>query len=273
MLAYLQQSGVNVEKNGDQFSLFPLTDKHVKDISNGEIPDPGRMVIAKNLAARPGGTFDPEITGGAQGKKWSHIKLNTKIPNPVFEPAIQKLLNLTQKDYEKVISREMELNGKTGFKAIDTELKKIDINGALKELKAELKTANSQDVNKINKKIRYLEALRKFKLEPSDYMIKYVPVLPPIYRPIYPLPGGDLMVSPINKHYKDVGTINNAIRDVKDQGLPDDFNEKNEVQLYKSVKALQGLADPVTYGGKKYEGAIKTLIGNSPKTGFIHSRM
>ena len=144
---------------------------------------------------------------------------------------------------------------------------------ALKEAKEILQTAGPQDVNKLNKKVRYLQALEKFDMKPEEYMISYVPVMPPVYRPIYPLPGGDLMVSPINKHYRDVGLINESIKKVKKQKLDTDFNKSNRLQLYKSVKALQGLIDPITYGQEKYEGAIKTLIGKSPKQGYIQSRL
>lgn len=69
MMNYLKQAGVDVEKEGDQISLMPLIDKKVKKMSNGEVTDPGAMLIAKNLKNRPGGIFDPEIFGGLEGKK------------------------------------------------------------------------------------------------------------------------------------------------------------------------------------------------------------
>jgi intein/homing endonuclease len=273
MLAYLKQAGVNVEKEGDKFTLMPLTDKEVKKISSGKVTDAGQMLIAKNLKAIKGGLFDPEIFGGANGKKWGHIELATKIPNPIMEGAITKLLDLTVPEFEAIISYKKELNGKTGFKAIEDALSKIDIDKELLRLKRELETAPEQKINVINKKIRYLSALKRFGLKPTDYLIKKVPVLPPIYRPIYPLPSGDLMVSPINKHYRDVSLINESVKKVKQAGLPDEFNVKNEITLYKAVKALQGLSEPVTYTQEKYEGALKTLAGSSPKYGFIHDKL
>jgi len=273
MLAYLNQSGVNVTKEGDTFTMMPLTDKMVKKNSSGEVKDPAAMLIAKNLAGRKGGIFDPEITGGNSGTKWSHIKLNVKIPSPIFEPAIQKLLNLTQKQYDNVLNEKEEIGGKTGFKAIESALKLIKPKSEIKELKKELLDANPQAVNKINRKIRYLEALVKFDMKPTDYMISVVPVVPPVYRPIYALPSGDLRVSPINKHYRDVGLINAAIKNVKEAKLDPSFNSKNHIDLYKSVKALQGLSEPIKYTAQKYDGALKMLTGDSPKTGFIHSKM
>lgn len=36
-------------------------------MSNGDLKDPGAMLIGKNLGSRKGGLFDPEITGGIKG--------------------------------------------------------------------------------------------------------------------------------------------------------------------------------------------------------------
>ncbi len=274
MLAYLKQAGVNIEKEGDKLTLMPMTDKEVNKISNGAVTDGGQMLIAKNLKSIPGGLFDPDIFGGSSGKKWGHINLAIKIPNPMMENAIIKVLDLTKPKFENIINRKEKLGGLSGPEAIGTALKQINVKSEIKRLKGELNIAPPQKINVINKKIRYLQALEKFNLTPSDYMIKKVPVLPPIYRPIYPLPSGDLMVPPINKHYRDVSIINQAVEKVKKNDLPEDeFNAKNEADLYHAVKALQGLAEPLTYTKEKYEGAIKTLAGPAPKLGFIHDKL
>ena len=274
MLSYLKQAGVNVEKEGNKITLMPMTDTEVKKISGGEVTDGGKMLIAKNLKNIPGGLFDSEVFGGIGGKKWGHINLAVKIPNPIMEDPIIKLLNLTQPKFNAIISEKENLNGKTGLGAIEHGLSLIDINPEIKKLRTELAIAPPQKINVINKKIRYLQALKKFNLKPTDYMIKKIPVLPPIYRPIYPLPSGDLMISPINKHYRDVFLINQAIKDIKNKDLPEDvFNQKNKLSLYRAVKSMQGLIEPLTYSKEKYEGAIKSLAGSSPKYGFIHDKL
>ncbi|MBC8551994.1 MAG: hypothetical protein H8D23_20300 [Candidatus Brocadiales bacterium] len=273
MIAYMKQSGVNVEKEGDKLTVMPMTDKEVSKISNGKVTDGGQMLIAKNLKTIKGGLFDPGIFGGAGGKKWGHIELAEKIPNPMMEDAIVKVLDITKPKFEAIISEKDTIAGTTGLKAIEKALKELDSTKEIKRLKAELVTAPEQKVNVLNKRIRYLESLKRLNLTPSDYMIKKVPILPPLYRPIYPLPSGDLMISPINKHYRDVSLINDSVKKVKTADLDDEFNITNRVTLYKSVKALQGLIDPVTYSQEKYEGAIKALAGPAPKHGYIQDKL
>ena len=274
MLSYLKQSGVNVEKEGDKLTLMPMTDKSVNKISAGKVTDGGQMLIAKNLKTIKGGLFDPEIFGGSDGKKWGHLLLEQKIPNPMMEDAIIKLLGLTGPRFEAIIAGDEMLDGKTGPEAIEAALKKIDVKAEERKLKKELASAPEQKINVINKKIRYLQALNKFGMTPSDYMIRKVPVLPPLYRPIYPLPSGDLMISPINRHYRDVWLINKGISDVNKSGINvQEFNKKNKTDLYRAVKSLQGLVEPITYSKEKYEGAIKTLAGPAPKHGYIQDKL
>ena len=67
ILTYLKGGGVNVTKEGNKLQLTPLGDKNVRKLSNGEITDPGAMLMGKNLSERKGGLFDVELTGGMAG--------------------------------------------------------------------------------------------------------------------------------------------------------------------------------------------------------------
>lgn len=271
MVNYLKAAGVNVEKKGNKFRIFPLTDETIKEWSAGELTDPGAMLKGKNLAERKGGLFDREITGGLTGEKWTHINLVKKLPNPMYEGAITKLLDLTEEKFAKVMEGELELDGKTGVNAIVSGLKNINVTSEIRKLKAELKDAPESNVNKLNSKIRYLQALKELGYTPEQaYLTKSVPVLPPIYRPIYPLPSGDLMVSDINQHYRDIGVINSNYKEIKSK-LSKEEQYQYDHALYKSIKAQQGFIDPITYSQKKYKGIIKELSGTQVKHGFIHS--
>jgi DNA-directed RNA polymerase subunit beta' len=271
MISYLKAAGVNVEKKGSKFRIFPLTDDTIKEWSAGELTDPGAMLKGKNLAERKGGLFDREITGGLTGEKWTHINLVKKLPNPMYEGAITKLLDLTEDKFAKVLSGELEYNGKTGVEAISAGLKAISVPAELRRLRAELKKAPESNVNKLNSKVRYLEALKDLKYTPEQaYMTKLVPVLPPIYRPIYPLPSGDLMVSDVNQHYRDIGVINTNYKAIKSK-LSKEDQRQYDYSLYSAVKAQQGFIDPLTYSQKKYKGVIKELTGKQVKHGFVHS--
>jgi DNA-directed RNA polymerase subunit beta' len=276
MINYMKAAGINVEKEGYRMKMFPATTKDVLGWSAGEIKDAGHMLRGKDLAEIEGGLFDPKLTGGGlKGTNWNHIALQESMPNPVFEPAIQNLIGLNGRQFNQVMGEELVIDGLTGAKLIRKMLKNIDVPSLLTKTRKDLRTAGPSQVNTLNKRIRYLQVLKDFNLDPEDaYMLKAIPVLPPIFRPIYPLPSGDLQVSPINKHYHDVSLINNQIKEVKRSGVDDqEFNKTNRVALYNSMRALTGLAEPSTYTREKYEGLLRTLSGDSPKEGFIQNKV
>jgi len=271
MLAYLKGAGINTEKKGNQLRIMPLTDKNVLQISNGEIKDAASALRGKDLATRKNGLFDNDITGGVQGTHWSHIKLAKRIPNPMYADAIMKLLDLTEKRYLGIISGDQELHDKSGVNAILDALKDINVSKEIKRLKADLKIAPITNVDKLNKRVRYLGALNDLDLSPTEaYTTKYIPVLPPVFRPIYPLQTGDLVVSDLNKHYRDLGAINISFTNaLKEKAVsPNDLVDAMSA-LYSSLKALQGFIDPVNYTSEKYKGVLKEL---HQKRGLIQGR-
>lgn len=265
LTTYLKGMGVNVDKNGNALRIFPMTDAELLKLSNGEIQDPGEMLKGKNLTSRKGGLFDDEITGGVKGKNWAHVTLATRIPNPTFEGSIKKLLDLSDKKFQEMMSTG-------GPEEVIKNLSNIDIDGDIAKYRAALKTAPKTNINKLNSKIKYLEALKDLKISPIDaYTMSMLPIIPPIFRQIYPLPSGDLVVADINKHYKDVGTINKTLKEaIGRDDLPDDKIVKAKLDLYNSVKAMQGFIDPLTYSKEKYKGFLHEL--GDLKAGLIHGK-
>ena len=278
MMNYIQAAGVNIKKDGYKIKLFPATSEDVVKQSKGALTDPGHLLRGKDLVAITGGLFDPKLTGGMKGINWTHIPLNEEIPNPLYEGAVKSLLKINSTQFAKIMNEEdvPDLSKtKTGPALIGEMLDKLDVNKELQETKKQIKTASPLQVNTLNKRIRYLETLKEHKLNPRKaYMMSALPVLPPVYRPAYPLPSGDIQVSPINKHYRDVALINDQIKQVRDAGIDDkEFNRDNRKNLYEATKALIGLADPITHTKEKYEGLLATLSGGSPKQGFIQNKV
>ena len=269
MLVFMKGMGINTEKKGSNIKIFPLTDKDTLALSNGEPQDPGAMLVGKNLTTRKEGLFDPIKTGGARGTQWTHLTLPERIPSPLYEDAIIKMLNLTEASYDNIIAGKVKLGEKTGTTAIVDALKKVNVAKTLKELEAELKTAPPTNVNKLNTKIKYLKALKELEYSPVDaYTMKYVPVIPPLYRPAYPLPSGDTMVQDVNHLYRNVGIINNGIKaNLKDGNLTDDKKVQALSVIYNAVGALQGIVDPIDIQQQKYKGFMKQL--EKTKTGYI----
>jgi len=115
-----------------------------------------------------------------------------------------------------------------------------------------------------------MEALQDLKMDPiKAYTISKIPIIPPVFRPAYPLPSGDLVVSDINKHYKDVGLLNTQLKTSGDS-LPDKDRVEGIENLYTSIKAMQGFIDPITYSKDKYKGFLQEL--GKMKTGLIHGK-
>jgi DNA-directed RNA polymerase beta' subunit len=190
----------------------------------------------------------------------------------MYEGAIIKALDLTQPKFDAIVSGKDELDGETGSAAIVKALSTISIKKKITALKKELKTAPQTNVNILNTKVRNLQALVDLDLTTKEaYTTKYIPILPPKFRPIYPLPSGDLVPSDINKHYRDIGAINQTYREGLKQDILDDKTIlESDLALYNSVKAMQGFIDPKTYGAQKYKGIIKELRGkDQAKSGFI----
>jgi len=277
MINYLKAAGVNTEKKGNKLQIMPLTDKEVLSMSSGALEDPGAMLVGKNLMSRKGGLFDTEKTGGANGKKWSHIELVNEVPSPMYEQAIMRLLELTRDKYLQILEGKVELNGETGINAIKNALNSIDVKEAIRETRNLLNDAAPSDVNKLNKKLKYLKALNSLGVSPGEaYITKNVPVMPPMFRPVYPLPNGDLMVSDINKHYKDMGVVNDRYKELVNKaqekgGISKEDKHAYDFALYSTLKSLQGFTDPVNYSGEKYKGVVKELSGEQVKHGLIHS--
>ena len=127
----------------------------------------------------------------------------------------------------------------------------------------------------MNKKYRYLKALKENKIAPSAaYMRKKVPIIPPIYRPMYPLPDGNITTGSANYLYQNMGIVNWASKMPVLKYLSDEDKGEIFTDLYEQSKALAGLKD-VAVKGKDQKGFISALggKGEGPKAGFFQSQV
>jgi DNA-directed RNA polymerase beta' subunit len=270
-ITYLQNSGVNIEKRGNNLVTSPFLDKHISKISSGKLEDAGKMLQGKNLSPEKGGLFDPDKIGGMSGSKWAHIELNEKMPHPLFEKAIQKILGITAPVYKKIMDEEYSEDGLTGSQLLESKLNNLNLDKEIELTKNELNKAPKSKVNVLNKKLRHLNALQKSEIKPSELLISKFPVMPSKYRPVVPLPSGDLRVSPINHHYKNIAVLSNSIKTNKSLDLGHEENKNNRIALYRTLKEAVGTSDPLYAQMKNRPGLIRTLTGSSPKEGFIQN--
>ena len=285
-LSYLSALGVNVQKEGHELHAMPLTDAQVLELSNGELKEGGKVIRGKDLKPEKGGLFDEDITGGPGGKNFSHIKLGEPIPNPLFERAILALLGLKGKDYDAIIAGEKGLvdgevveDGPTGASAIISALRGLNVDEELAEAEEAVKTARAAQLDRANKKVRYLRMLKEKGLTAEEaYILKNLPVLPPIFRPITAMEGGDLNVDGLNLLYRDVALLNKKLGEASGV-LPDEEVARVRADLYSAVEALMGTGSPSEQsftldGQDRPPGILQILSGrSSPKQSFFHKRL
>lgn len=293
----LRASGINVEKKGHTFQVSPLTDKQILGMSSGQLPKPMDLTYAKldkngDLQPRPGGLFDPQLTGGHGGRKWSHIKLAEPVPNPVYESAIRGILGITTKQYEALVSGETAITksgthvalgtegSMTGGIAIKHMLDQIDVKRDLavaqKELSELVKkkgvvksTGESvSGVDKLVKKVKYLQTLDRLDAKPSEaYVLHNLPVIPPIMRPAAVLPNGSVRWQDINGIYSKFAQVNQELADpTLRKNLTDQRLKTLRSDLYDGLKAIVGSASPAE---GEPRGFLAQIHGTTSKQGYF----
>jgi len=273
---YLKGMGLDIRKEGNDLILQPLTDKKVLEMSNGALPDAGRALRAKDAKEEAGGIFDPKITGGVKGKKWSHVPLPERMPNPVFEGPISALLGLNSNSFKRVVTGEEKLGDKTGPQAIIDALKELDPKKMKKEVETKLPDLRTNKLNDANKKLKYLRALESAGLSPVEaYTMKHLPVLPPVFRPITILDSGDINYDDVNRLYNHVGMLNLKFKDF-DSALPPEEKLPLQTSLYDGLKAI--MLTGQVHQGRHRNAIMQTISGSSgeggqPKEGFFQDKI
>lgn len=287
--ALLKASGINVTKEGTEIRLSPLTDKEtLKMAGNGKNEIRNHYTLrSKDLKEEKGGLFDPLATGGVTGERWSFVRLAEPMPNPIFvgdRPGpVPVLLGLKHKDIDLIMSGKMELEGKKGGAAIKAALAKLDIPKMLAETKEKLKTAKTSKLDALNKKYKYLVALKDTGLSPVEaYMTHVLPIIPPVFRPVTPTDRGDVNAAPINQHYKNLIIINNKLgKEFDSATFSDEHKNPLRESLWNAYKALQSVGDykPVydeSSGRRQLKGILETLggsEGDQPKDAYFQSKL
>jgi DNA-directed RNA polymerase beta subunit len=269
-LNMLVGAGVRVHREGSRVSLSPLTDHDVLGMSSGEIKEP-TLVRAKDLRPESGGLFDPVITGGLTGQKWSHVTLAEPIVHPVFRDPVRRLLGMNGPQLDKAIAEK-------GGAWIQGELKKIDLDKKEKELLETMKGKKADQLDNQLKQVKYIRALKAQNLTPDKaYVMTHVPVVPPIYRPVLPGRGGsELMYADVNPLYRDLVYVNNQFKEIKTSGAVPDEEKNLRPVLHDAVAAVFGTGDPITTKSQArgHKGFLSYIAGvSSPKYGYFQSKL
>jgi len=276
-------AGIHLHKEGDKIKALPITDHDVLRVSSGAIQHP-TVITASDLKPEKGGLFDPGVTGGIGGTNWNHIELPEPIVNPLATKAVAAVLGIPEASIVDIMAgRKGLLDGKivptdghkhTGGDAIKEALSKINVDAELAKLNSIIfNTKSAQKLDAYNKKRRYLLGLKSINLKPHEaYMNKYVPVIPPKFRAVYPLPDGSLNVADANHGYREVLMVSNALKDMKSMKVDPKLIQDLRGDLFKSVSGLVGLTEPITRESH-FKGFLEQIKGIQNKTGFFQGRL
>ena len=286
--AMLQGLGVNLEKDGTVTRLVPRTDEETRKLSRGELSRPTRGIRGKDDAPERGGLFDPIVTGGREGQHWSHIELAERMPHPVYAEAISKTLSIKPSDIPEILAGKKQLNGKTGAKAFEDALSKLNVDAELKALREQLASPRlkGSELNKAHFKYKALETLKSAGKKPVDaWMIKAVPVIPPVFRPVATMPDNTTRNNPLNTLYRRLGMVNETLQRGAAVGVPWDAQLDARAGLYQELNNLFGttpkgkkaldldMRGTKEDANKKLPGIIHMISGEQPKDGFFQDKM
>jgi len=289
---YLKAAGINVSRNGSKLGIQPMMDRDVvgtpgrPGLSNGAVNDPV-FVRAKDLREEKGGLLDPTIFGGREGTRWGHIDLAEPVPNPIFEKPIKQLTGLKDAQYQGLVAGKLWIDPETGNfgeekdpktvtngEAIKALLSKIDVDDQIASWTEQAKQSkNPQQLDKANKNLKYLHALKKLKVRPEDaYVQTKIPVLPPAFRPVIEMEDGRLSTPGLNTLYRDLSLVNNELKWQNETPfVPDSVSAPLREDIYNGLKAVAGIGSPIAYypEARRPKGVIEQIKGEPAKTGYF----
>jgi len=277
-VAQLKGAGINPVKQGSRLNIMAMTNNDVhtltedRELTNAETVD---WRLGK-LTPKRGGLFDTTNTGGHGGNQWSYIKLPEPLPNPVMEEPIRRILGMTQKQYESVLSGAESVPGRddmTGPAGLRAALDDINIKKELEKARAEIRGGKKTYRDKAIRRLQFLKAADTLKQHPRDWMLDRVPVLPPIFRPISLMSEtGARLINDANFLYKELWDASDNLKKMSE--LSDDVTEER-LAVYKAFKGITGLGDPIQpeHREQNIKGILKHVFGSSPKYGTVQRKL
>jgi DNA-directed RNA polymerase subunit beta' len=146
---------------------------------------------------------------------------------------------LSEKEYREAIDKHgNRFTAGMGAEAVEELLKRIDLIGESKELKAALKESSGQKKIRIIRRLEVIEAFKQSGNKPEWMILDAVPVIPPDLRPMVQLDGGRFATSDLNDLYRRVINRNNRLKRLLDLGAPDIIVRNEKRMLQEAVDAL-----------------------------------
>jgi len=159
-------------------------------------------------------------------------KLLTETEYRALDAVNRTLKKRLGKQYENIVVAE------TGAEAIQTLLKRIDLEEEARRLRKEIKETTGAKMIKRIKQLQLVEAFRRSKNRPEWMILEVIPVLPPDLRPMVMLQGGRLASSDLNDLYRRLINRNNRVKHLLEIGAPVSILNHEKRILQESVDAL-----------------------------------
>jgi len=269
----LRAAGINPEKRGPNITIKALKRADIEQLVGEREIQNSETINIKDGQPVSGGLLDQGLHG-IDGKRWSFIKLDEPMPNPILEESLRKVLNLTEPKMRDILSGKETLEGRTGPKALMDAFSSLDLDKLEEDLRSKVRNGSRTARNDAVKRINIIAGIKKQGLGADDFFMEKVPVLPSGYRPVSMM-GKVMLSADANYLYKDLMTS----RDLHRQSLKEfGENEAGEERLavYDSLAAVMGLGEPLhpKLQQKGVKGFIKSLSGSGgPKTGMFLSKV
>ena len=269
--AHLTGAGINVKKTPQGVSIFALTNSDVKDLAGPRELKSRDTYETRNFRPIDGGLFGQDVFG-INGDKWGYIQLDEPMPNPVMEEPLARLLGIPEKRFAEVADGRAEVNGIRGSKQMKEVLSKMDLQAEAYKAHQAFKTASPSGKDKALKRYVAIERMRRAGVNPADYMLDRIPVLPPVYRPVSSH-NGLTMVADSNYLYAQLLDARDDAREAKN--LPAEYQQQARENIYQKWKELTGLYAPqdIKLQSKHVQGLLKWALGDSPKFSALQRKV
>lgn len=276
----LRASGINVVRDGSRMHVMAMTNHDVDQLAGDRELQSVETVDWKTMEPIKGGLFDQKLTGGHHtadggGNRWSYIKLQAPMPNPAMEEPIRRVLGLTKKQLNEVISGQHKIDGHTGPTGLQQVLENINIDKEIERARLEINSGRKSQRDAAVRRLGYLKSTKRLGIHPKEWMLSKAPVLPPAFRPISTMGPKKLpLVADPNYLYKELWDANQSLKDLSGELSDSDLGDER-LAVYNAFKAVTGLGDPTHPKNqeRQVKGILKHVFGSSPKLGTVQRRL
>ncbi|OGM18025.1 DNA-directed RNA polymerase subunit beta' [Candidatus Woesebacteria bacterium RIFCSPHIGHO2_01_FULL_37_10] len=160
--------------------------------------------------------------------------------NLVRSLKISSILSEEEHDELSNHSAASFFEAKMGAEAVLAAIEKVDTEKLVALLRGEIETlkGNEAKYTKLAKRLKFVDGLRRAKINPASMVVKVLPVLPPDLRPMVQLSGGRFATSDLNDLYRRVINRNNRLKHLMELGAPEIILRNEKRMLQESVDSL-----------------------------------